>query len=266
MLSKFLLLAPLLASAPLANAACPIGGDTSIIANTGDPVGTEKVVDGTTFYITKPGADAPATAGAAVLYLTDVFGINLTENKLLADSFARAGFVTVAPDMFQGNPAPADLNDPTFNTTAFLAAHGPNVTDPIIEGAINYMRSTFNISKLAVTGYCFGGRYSFRFVDAARTVKADVAFAAHPSAWDDSDVSSIGAAAAVAAADQDELMPPSLRAHLEALLLNTSHPYQVDLYSGVQHGFGVRANVSDPVQKFAKESAFLQAVRWFNNF
>lgn len=51
----------------------------------------------------------------------------------LADSFARAGFVTVAPDLFQGSPAPSDLNDPTFNTTAFLAAHGPDVTDPIVE-------------------------------------------------------------------------------------------------------------------------------------
>lgn len=62
------------------------------------------------------------------------------------------------------------------------------------------MRNTLNVSKLAVTGYCFGGRYSFRFVDAARTVKADVAFAAHPSAWVDGEVSAIGAATAVATA------------------------------------------------------------------
>lgn len=264
MLTHFLFLAPLLASTALADR--PIDGDTSIIAHTGEPVGTEEVVDGTTYYITKPGADAPDTNGSAVLYLTDVFGINLTENKLLADSFARAGFVTVAPDLFNGTPAPSDLNDPTFNTTAFLAAHGPEVTDPLVEGAINYIRSTLSPSKLAVTGYCFGGRYSFRFVDAARTVKADVAFAAHPSAWVDGEVSAIGAATAVATADQDSLLPASLRAELEALLLNISSPYQVNLYSGVQHGFGVRANVSDPVQKFAKESAFLQAIRWFNNF
>lgn len=61
-------------------------------------------------------------------------------------------------------------------------------------------------------------------------------------------------------------MPASLRADLEGLLLNVSSPYQVSLYSGVMHGFGVRINVSDPVQVWAKESAFLQAVRWFNNF
>lgn len=107
--------------------------------------------------------------------------------------------MTVAPDMFQGQPAPSDLNDPAFNTTAFLAAHGPDVTDPIIETAIRYMRTNLNVTKLAVTGYCFGGRYSFRFVNAARDLKADVAFAAHPSAWVNDEVSAIGAPTSVAA-------------------------------------------------------------------
>lgn len=32
-------------------------------------------------YITKPNVSAPVT-NTAVLYLTDVFGINLTENRL----------------------------------------------------------------------------------------------------------------------------------------------------------------------------------------
>lgn len=121
-----------------------------------------------------------------------------------------------------------------------------------------------------MAGYCFGGRYSFRFADAARAVRADVAFAAHPSAWVDGEVAALGFPTAVAAADGDTLLPAPLRDELEALLLNNSNAitYQVALYSGVNvmHGFGVRANVSDPVQKFAKESAFLQAVRWFENF
>ena len=41
-------------------------------------------------------------------------------------------------------------------------------------------------------------------------------------------------------------------------------PYQINLYSGCQHGFGVRADVSSPQAKFAKEQAFLQAVTWFD--
>lgn len=66
--------------------------------------------------------------------------------------------------------------------------------------------------------------------------------------------------------DKDSLLPATLRAELESLLLNISSPYQVNLYSGVSHGFGVRINVTDPVQVFAKQSAFLQAVRWFTSF
>ena len=54
------------------------------------------------------------------------------------------------------------------------------------------------------------------------------------------------------------------RSLIEAMLANTSQPYQVNLYGGTSHGFGVRANVSDPEQKFGKEAAFYQAVRWFN--
>lgn len=72
--------------------------------------------------------------------------------------------------------------------------------EPLTARPVNYLRNTLNVSRVAVTGYCFGGRYSFRFVDAARTVKADVAFAAHPSAWQDGEVSAIGAATAVATA------------------------------------------------------------------
>ncbi|KAH8912137.1 alpha/beta-hydrolase [Coniochaeta sp. PMI_546] len=244
-------------SIPLALAkSCPIA-DTSIIAHTGTPVGKEEVVNGTTLYVSKPGCKAPKVG---VVYLTDVFGIQLAENKLLADSFARAGYLTVAPDLFNGTPAPSDLNDPTFNTTAFLAAHGPDVADPLIAKAIAYLRSS-GVEKIAATGYCYGGRYAFRAV--AKGKGADAAFAAHPSLLEDGEILAIAGPASVAAAETDSLMPPARRGQIEALLANTTQPYQVSLYSGTQHGFGVRANVSDPEQKFGKESAFFQAVRWF---
>ncbi len=60
------------------------------------------------------------------------------------------------------------------------------------------------------------------------------------------------------------MLLPSRRSLIEAMLGNTGQPYQVNLYGGTSHGFGVRANVSDPEQKFGKEAAFYQAVRWFN--
>lgn len=59
-------------------------------------------------------------------------------------------------------------------------------------------------------------------------------------------------------------MPVPRRAQVETLLQNTSQPYQFALYGGTSHGFGVRVNLSDPEQKFGKEGAYFQAVRWFD--
>lgn len=230
--------------------------DTSIIAHSGNPVGVEEVHDDVTLYITGEQSDT------AVLYLTDVFGINLTENKLLADSFGRAGFLTVAPDLFNGEPSPVDLNTPGFNITDFLLAHGPETTEPLIDVAIKYLRETRGIQKVAVTGYCFGGRYAFRYVAPGKG--ADVAAAAHPSLLEDSEIAAIASPANVAAAETDSMMSPERRAEIAALLGETGLPYSMALYGGTDHGFGVRANVSDPQQKYGKESAFLDAVRWFN--
>src|ERR1700761_4400703 len=104
---------------------CP---DASMIAHSGTPVGKEEVhnggeyvsgdywtrthqvtIDLVNMYITKPHGGNTTKYDTAVLYLTDVFGIQLAENKLLvrttrrqnskfanhvsrlADSFARAG-------------------------------------------------------------------------------------------------------------------------------------------------------------------------------
>ncbi|KAK0630898.1 dienelactone hydrolase [Bombardia bombarda] len=237
--------------------------DETIVAHTGTPVGKVEVHDNVTMYISKPDKDRKKP-DAAVLYLTDVFGIELDQNKLLADSFARAGYLTIAPDLFNGDPALQDINIPGFNTTAFIARHGPEVTDAPIAATILYLRNVLGIKRIGVTGYCFGGRYSFRFV--AEGGGADVAFAAHPSLLDNTEILAIKAPAAIAAAQTDSMMLPARRAEIETLLPTTGQPYQVNLYSGTSHGFGVRVNVSVPAQKFGKEGAFLQAVRWFDNF
>ncbi|GKT63085.1 dienelactone hydrolase family protein [Colletotrichum tofieldiae] len=265
MLSQTIVTA-LLGFASLAAAAkkCPVA-DVSAIAHTGTPVGEEISYNGLTQYVSKPkGWSARGNKTTGVLYLTDVFGIQLAQNKLLTDSFARAGYVSVAPDLFNGSPAPNDINIPGFNTTQFLAQHGPNVTDPIVANSIKYLREELRVDKVAVTGYCFGGRYSFRVL--ADGKGADVGFAAHPSLLTDDEIKAITGPASVAAAETDNLMSPARRAEVETLLSETGQPFSVALYGGTSHGFAVRANISDPRQKFGKEEAFFQAVRFFDTW
>jgi dienelactone hydrolase len=84
-----------------------------------------------------------------------------------------------------------DLNDPSFNTTAFLAEHDTPTTDPIVTAAVSFARTHLGADKVAVTGYCFGGRYAIRSVSRVGELGADVAFAAHPSAWTDPEVGNV---------------------------------------------------------------------------
>lgn len=106
--------------------------------------------------------------------------------------------MTIAPDLFNGDPAPEDINTPGFNLTEFLGKHGPQATDPIIVKTIKYMREELGIKKIATTGYCYGGKYALRFIGKDRG--ADLAFAAHPSLLEDAEVSGIQGPASIAAA------------------------------------------------------------------
>ncbi|KAK4667947.1 uncharacterized protein QC764_703300 [Podospora pseudoanserina] len=239
--------------------------DASILAHTGEPAGKEiKIANNLTVYISPP-PKSPRTkprSQSAILLLTDVFGLNLLQNKLLADSFARAGYLTLVPDLFAGSPAPSDINDPAsanFSIPAFLAAHQPPVTDPIIASAISHLRGSLNISSIAAAGYCFGGRYALRVVNPSPG-GADVAFAAHPSLLTDEEISGVEKPVSVAAADRDELLTAARRAEVEGLLLGAGGRYQVGVYGGTPHGFAVRANYSVESERFGKEGAFCR--RW----
>ncbi|KAK3314431.1 dienelactone hydrolase family-domain-containing protein [Apodospora peruviana] len=239
---------------------CSYRDEPQILAHTGTPVGTEIVVENSTFYVSETKCKKPKIG---VLYLTDAFGIQFVNNKLLADSFARAGYLTVAPDMFNNDPAPFDLATPGFNATEWTLRHNPTAIHPILAKAVAYLRSKNHVTKVAVAGYCFGGRYSFRMLAAGLGV--DVGFSAHPSLLEDGEILAVQGPISLAAAEIDAMMPPARKSAIEAMLASqVAQPYQVSLYGGTAHGFAVRANISDPEQKFGKEAAFYQAVRWFD--
>jgi dienelactone hydrolase len=43
-------------------------------------------------------------------------------------------------------------------------------------------------------------------------------------------------------------------------------PYQINLFSGVAHGFAVRGDPAKKIERWAKEQAFHQAVAWFDQW
>ncbi|QGI65693.1 hypothetical protein CEK26_009643 [Fusarium fujikuroi] len=236
---------------------------------------------GLNLYVSKPGRfnlGHKKPGKRTGVLLTDVYGIQLKENRELVDDFAKEGFFAVAPDLFRGDPA---KETPGFNITEFLAKHPPSVTDPIVAKAINYLRNELKVNSVAATGYCYGGRYVFRSL--GENGKVDVGFTAHPSLLATDEIEAVRKPVSIAGAGQfqpviaikektkadmdiaeDQIFPQPRQAETEAILTKLGKPFTSVLYSGTTHGFAVRANASNPQQVFAKDEAFYQAVRFFN--
>lgn len=92
----------------------------------------------------------------ALILLTDMFGITFSNNKLLVDNFARAGYWTIAPDYLCGDPAPPYAwNNRGFNVHDWIDKHPAEVTWPVIREVIQALRDQ-GVTSFAVTGYCLG--------------------------------------------------------------------------------------------------------------
>lgn len=92
----------------------------------------------------------------------------------------------------------------------------------------------------------------------------DVGCMAHPSFVDAEEIKKMTAPLSIAAAETDEIFPAEKRRETEDILKGMKLPYQISLYSGVEHGFAVRGDPNKRETKFAKEAAFLQHVQWFD--
>jgi dienelactone hydrolase len=89
---------------------------------------------------------------------------------------------------------------------------------------------------------------------------------AHPSFVEETELAAITGPLSISAAETDAIFPAEKRHTSEEILQKTGQPYQINLFSGVAHGFAVRADTSDKVAKFAKEQAFIQAVTWLDQW
>ena len=94
----------------------------------------------------------------------------------------------------------------------------------------------------------------------------DVGYVAHPSFVTEEELSAVTGPFSIAAAETDAIFPADKRHKSEEILKGLGKPYQINLYSGVSHGFAVRGDLAVRANVWAKEQAFLQAVHWFDEF
>src|SRR5438045_3005245 len=71
------------------------------IHNHSTPQGKEEKIHGNNTYVAQPAT--ALTSQSTILFITDAFGLNLVNNKLLADKYASAtGLRVLVPDLIPG--------------------------------------------------------------------------------------------------------------------------------------------------------------------
>ncbi|ORY64828.1 dienelactone hydrolase family protein [Pseudomassariella vexata] len=225
----------------------------------GTPTGKMKSIRGIqTYYATS----ANGSARNAIIIFTDVMGHNFVNAQLVADNFASNGFFTVMPDLFRGDAVTLNRSD-SFDLMNWLKNHPPEQIIPIIKVVMKEMREVARCQHIFGVGYCIGAKYLLR---ALQPGVLDAGFIAHPTHLAHEEILGINGPLSVAAATNDDTFTTHKRHEMEMLLEKTKQPYQMNLFSGVGHGFAVRGKTKDPHGRFAKERALSQAVQWFKYF
>ncbi|KAF2116761.1 dienelactone hydrolase [Lophiotrema nucula] len=181
---------------------------------TGDPIGDITTIHGLKTYVAgKPGSN---TSESTIIFYTDAFGLDLVNNKLLADAYATAtGFKVLIPDIIPGGPMSPDvmpimdevmepvglLNVPGQLKRAFKFFQAVSYFAPFFWRAFPSSKNSFTPcldfarkikaelpqgAKLGVAGFCWGGYQSIN-LSAQTTTEGgsekliDASFSAHPS-------------------------------------------------------------------------------------
>jgi len=236
------------------------------VTHEGTPEGTLTKIGGVDVYIATPTVDYPKDK--VLLFLPDVFGIPLINNKLLADDFAHNGFKTIIPDYLNGDAIPADALSPgsDFDIGKWFPNHGAAQTRPPLDKVIAALKEE-GVTTFGATGYCLGGRYAFDLAF-ENIIKASVV--AHPSLLQvpadlEKYIATAKAPLLINSCTVDTQFPLEAQAKADEIFGDGKFTpgYKREYWEGCTHGFAVRGDLSDPKVKAGKEGAFKATVEWF---
>ncbi|KAL9594339.1 MAG: hypothetical protein Q9219_007089 [cf. Caloplaca sp. 3 TL-2023] len=258
----------------------------------GKPAGRIDTIGGLQTYIAEPkGGDRRKS----VIFISDIFGWEFPNTRLLADQYALAGFYTYVPDFHQSDSLPISFlqnvepplkKRPELSVTEkaanaalvpatlgpWLVRHREAVSRPLIDGFVNTVRMTPGTHSVGAVGFCWGGRYAILQAHGKRGDSVgggvDAAFAAHPSLVAvPGDFEAVSQPLSLALGTKDSLVDEGTRGKIvDAMGTKTEVEHEVRLYEEQVHGFALRSDWSGEKDKEAMDEATRQGVEWMRKY
>lgn len=191
-------------------------------------------------YLCRPSGDG---ASAGVIVLQEWWGLE-PHIKDIAERYARAGFVALAPDLYHGNVT-AEPDE------ARKLAMGMDRDRAIkeIASSIRYLKAQSYVSgKVGTVGYCMGGGLSITAACNIQEVDASIIYyGGSPSA---EDLAKVTVPVLGLYGGADGGVPVSTATALSEALEKNGTPYDVHIYGGAPHAF-----FNDTRESYREEAA-----------
>ncbi|KAK3900086.1 protein AIM2 [Staphylotrichum tortipilum] len=267
-----------------------VHGLPTYVALPGDgvaPVGTVVIITdafGWTLRNTRALADAYAQRVPCTVYVPDFMNGHAIPTSALTQ-------IEAPPPPSTSNPLLRTLRKarhtlpllPSF--LPFILHNHRSAAHPRVLSFLTTLRTASPTTKLGVAGFCWGGLHAVMLTHDAPGNKisvegeggkrwvVDCAFTAHPSMLDfPGDVEKVVQPVSVANGEDDEWLGGGRMAKLVGILEAKGKEegregwYEAVVYHGAKHGFAVRGDRADPLQRERGEQSEEQAVKWFRRW
>jgi len=215
--------------------------------------GREDTLGGLRVYLS-----GSASAAAAIILVSDIFGYDTPLFRRLADKVGAAGYFAVVPDLFNGDPyKPAEGENMMAAIPQWLPNHLPASKVDATKALVEVIKDR-GIRSIGIVGFCWGAKIA-AIVGKEQDVRAIVQ--CHPSFVEASDYEEVSVPIAVLAAPTD-----GVDKYEELLASRTELKSFVKIFTGVRHGWTVRYDENDEHAVEEANEAHNLMLDWFAKY
>ncbi|KAK6529066.1 hypothetical protein TWF694_004285 [Orbilia ellipsospora] len=240
-----------------------------------------------------------------IIYITDMFGVDLMNHQLMADTYAKGGFHVYMPDFLDGDGLPAEFMqtaepkladqekmtviEKTKNQATLMATMGPKgikhreaIAKPKIDAFIADLRKDTSISKIGIIGTCWGGRHAV--LQAHQDTGISAVAALQPSFTATADWEPVSVPIYLAFGDKDTLVPISntgvvssipgsaaitslsVDGIIDVMEKKVDLDKEIRIFENQVHGFTHRGDWSTDDDRKAMDEAADAVIGWFRKY